>query len=39
MNSFDFKDVKLNDGLFKTVLDETMDFYLSIPNDNILKWC
>lgn len=38
MNSFDFKDVKLNDGLFKTVLDETMDFYLSIPNDNILKY-
>lgn len=38
MNSFDFKDVTLNDGLFKSVLDETMQFYLNIPNDNILKY-
>lgn len=38
MKSFDFKDVTLNDGLFKSVLDETMEFYLNIPNDNILKY-
>jgi len=38
MKSFDFKDVTLNNGLFKSVLDETMEFYLNIPNDNILKY-
>ena len=38
MNSFDFKEVTLNDGMMKKVLDETLAFYLKIPNDNILKY-
>lgn len=38
MKSFDFKDVTLNDGMLKKVLDDTMEFYLKIPNDNILKY-
>ncbi len=38
MNSFDFKDVTLTDGMLKRTLDETMEFYLRIPNDNILKY-
>lgn len=38
MKSFDFKDVALDDGLFKKTLDETLEFYLHIPNDNILKY-
>ena len=27
MKSFDFKDVTLNDGMLKKVLDDTMEFY------------
>lgn len=38
MNSFDFKDVSLDDSILKNVLTETMDFYLNIPNNNILKY-
>lgn len=30
MKSFDFKDVTLNDGMLKKVLDDTMEFYLKI---------
>lgn len=38
MKSFDFKDVRLEKGMLKDVLDETLAFYLAIPNDNILKY-
>lgn len=38
MNSFDFKDVTLEEGILKNTLVETLDFYLNIPNDNILKY-
>ena len=38
MKAFDFKEVTLNNGLWKKALDETMEFYLKIPNDNIMKY-
>lgn len=38
MKSFDFTDVTLTDGMMKRILDETLAFYLQIPNDNILKY-
>ncbi|MDO4284553.1 MAG: glycoside hydrolase family 127 protein [Eubacteriales bacterium] len=38
MQSFDFKDVTLEPGMLKSVLNETMSFYLNIPNDNIMKY-
>lgn len=38
MKSFDFKNVTLDDGLLKKALDETLNFYLRIPNDNIMKY-
>lgn len=38
MKRFDFKNVSLNHSMLKSALDETMDFYLNIPNDNILKY-
>lgn len=38
MQAFDFQDVTLNPGRWKDALDETMNFYLNIPNDNIMKY-
>jgi hypothetical protein len=38
MKAFDFKDVAIDDGMLKKTLDETLAFYLAIPNDNILKY-
>lgn len=38
MKSFDFKDVKLEDGMLKRMLDETMHFYLYLSDDSILKY-
>lgn len=38
MKSFDFKDINLEDGMLKDILTEAMDFYLRIPNDNIMKY-
>ncbi|NLY18772.1 MAG: hypothetical protein GX045_07435 [Clostridiaceae bacterium] len=38
MKGFDYHEVKLNEGLLKDTLDETMNFFLRIPNDNILKY-
>ena len=38
LNSFDFKDVSIDSGILKEKLDETLEFYLKIPNDNILKY-
>lgn len=38
MHAFDFQDVTLNPGRWKDALDETMNFYLNIPNDNIMKY-
>lgn len=38
MKSFDFKEVTLDDGILKKTLNETLDFYLKIPNDNIMKY-
>jgi len=38
MLGFDFKDVRLNDSMLKSALDETMNFYLSMSNDSILKY-
>lgn len=38
MKSFDFKEVTLDDGILKKMLNETLDFYLKIPNDNIMKY-
>lgn len=38
MKAFDFKDVTINSGLLKDTLDETMDFYLGLSNDDIMKY-
>ena len=38
INSFDFKDVTIDGGLLKDTLEETLEFYLQIPNDNIMKY-
>lgn len=38
MKSFDFKEVTLDGGILKKTLDETLDFYLRLPNDNIMKY-
>lgn len=38
INSFDFKDVTIDGGLLKDTLEETLEFYLQIANDNIMKY-
>lgn len=38
MYSFDFKNITLQESLWKKALDETIDFYLELPNDNIMKY-
>ena len=37
MQAFDFQDVTLNPGRWKDALDETMNFYLNIPNGIMLE--
>ena len=38
MKGFDYQDVTLSDGMLKDALEETMQFYLSMSNDSILKY-
>ncbi|MBR3643558.1 MAG: glycoside hydrolase family 127 protein, partial [Parasporobacterium sp.] len=38
MKGFDYQDVVLGDGMLKSSLEETMQFYLAMSNDSILKY-
>ncbi len=38
MKSFEFNEVTIDSGILKDTLDQTLDFYLNISNDNILKY-
>jgi len=37
IESFDYRGVKLKDSMWKDQFDTMMEYYLNIPNDNILK--